>query len=285
MVYRATSLVSREGRLLLAAAIVLALPCTPAPAQGRSADQRAPDRTTEPHPTSNAEDSDSSWQYPAEPGSDWVTPPEPPHMPDPELPPDGMRRHPFRHMGLGQPLEGTSWLNRPLYVELFVGSWFGDTLVPGHVEADTGFFSGLVLGNDLSHYWGCELRLSLAYIDVEFDSEQYTSGRARTIVGDLNVLYYPWGDARWRPYGSLGLGVAGYHFVDLDNMQVDHTGASLPIGFGVKYLLRNWLALRIDIKDNVIFGGKDVGTTSNWSLTGGIEMHWGSETADRYYPW
>ncbi len=230
-------------------------------------------------------DPEQTWQYPAEPNSEWVNPTEPGQRPETGTMPSRLRRHPFRHMGLGQPLEGTSWLNRPLYVELFAGSWFGDTLVPGRVNADTGFFSGCVLGDDLSDYWGCELRLSLAYIDVQFVPEQYTSGRARTVVGDLNVLYYPWGDARWRPYGSLGLGVAGYHFVDLDNMPVDHTGAALPIGFGVKYLLRNWLAIRIDVKDHLIFGGKDIGTTNNWSLTGGVEIHWGSETSARYYPW
>ncbi len=269
-----------RGRLLLAVLLALALRAGAARAEDQAPTLPTPaDRSIQ-----NATD-DEAWQYPTQPDSDWVTPA--PALESDEGPTVRQPRwhRPFRHMGIGQPLEGTSWLNRPWYAEIFAGSWFGDTLVPGHVEADTGFFSGLVLGNDLSHYWGCELRLSLAYIDVRLEQEVYSSGEARTFVGDINVLYYPWGDAKWRPYGSLGLGIAGYHFVDLQNRQVDHTGASFPIGLGVKYLLRNWLAIRIDLKDTIIFGGNDIGTTGNWSLTGGLEVHWGGETSARYFPW
>ena len=49
--------------------------------------------------------------------------------------------------------------------------------------------------------------------------------------------------------------------------------------FGVKYLWGNQLALRLDVKDNLIFGGHGVDTTHNWSLTGGFEFHWGSGTS------
>ena len=39
-----------------------------------------------------------------------------------------------RHIGLGTPLEGTSWLNRPMYAGGFLGESFGGTLVAGEVD-------------------------------------------------------------------------------------------------------------------------------------------------------
>ena len=34
-------------------------------------------------------------------------------------------RYRIRHLGLGQPLTGTSWLNRPYYSGAFGGTWLG----------------------------------------------------------------------------------------------------------------------------------------------------------------
>ena len=188
-------------------------------------------------------------------------------------------------MGLGQPLQGTSWLNRPHFAGVFAGSWIGGSRLAEQVEQDSGLFTGYWLGSDLDHYWGCELRLSLFYVDIQYLPDGIQGGSTRNVVGDVNFLYYPWGDSRWRPYGSLGLGVSGFHFIDRDNVAVNHSGVELPIGLGVKYLSRHWLAMRFDVKDNIVFGGNDVKTTSNWSLTGGVEIHWGGDSSARYYPW
>ena len=102
---------------------------------------------------------------------------------------------------------------------------------------------------------------------------------SRNVVGDANVLYYPWGDSRWRPYGSIGLGIAGFHYVDDRNRTVNHTGLSLPLGLGVKYLCRKWLAMRLDIKDNIVFGGNGLDATNNLSLVAGVEIHWGPKSS------
>ena len=149
---------------------------------------------------------------------------------------------PRRHIGLGRPLQGTSWLNRPWYAGWFVGPWFGDTLITDRVDQDTGFFGGFWLGQDLAHYWGSELRLSYFYADIAYLPDHYSGGSTRNILGDINLLYYPWGDSRWRPYTSLGLGLAGFHFVDRQDVAVDHTQVAIPYGFGVKYQSRRFLA-------------------------------------------
>ncbi len=192
-----------------------------------------------------------------------------------------------RHIGLGQPLEGTSWLNRPFYVGAFLGESFGDTLVAGALDVRPSLMGGFCLGYDLNHYWGGELRLGLNYAEVQ--SVPIPGGHlrdnSRNTLLDAHLLYYPWGDARWRPYASVGLGVGGFHVDDDPHLLVDHTGLALPLGCGVKYLWGKQIALRLDVKDNLIFGGHGVETTHNWSLTGGFEFHWGSDSSARYYPW
>lgn len=194
----------------------------------------------------------------------------------------GIRVWPFAQ--LAEPLHGTSWLNRPYHASAFSGTWLGDSLIAGGVSQETGFFSGYRLGTDLTHHWGSELRLSLFYINTYF-SDGTRGADSRNLLGDVNLLYYPWGDTRWRPYASIGLGLAGFHFVDQDNVAVDHTGLGLPVGLGVKYLYRNWLAMRLDIKDNIVFSGNRVDTTDSWSFVGSVELHWGSKSSARYVPW
>jgi hypothetical protein len=203
----------------------------------------------------------------------------------PEQPHRGLLpRHPFRYLGMGEPLVGTSWLNRPYYVGAFGGTWDGDTLIGGSAEQESGFFGGYWLGKDLNHYWGSELRASLFYVNTVLDRGTRVV-ESRNVVGDVNLLYYPWGDSRWRPYGSIGLGFAGFHYVNAGDLAIDHTGPSLPIGLGVKYLCRNWLAFRLDLKDNIVFGGNGINATNNWSIVAGAEVHWGSKSSIRYFPW
>lgn len=190
-----------------------------------------------------------------------------------------------RHIGLGEPLEGTSWLNRPYYVGAFLGESFGAALVPGTLDMRPSALGGLWLGYDLNHYWGTELRLGLNYGKIEYLADPTLSDNSRNTLLDANLLYYPWGDSRWRPYGSIGLGIGGFHSDDHPLVTVDHTGLALPVGCGVKYLWGKQCALRLDVKDNLVFGGHGVETTHNWSVTAGFELHWGSGSSAQYYPW
>lgn len=189
------------------------------------------------------------------------------------------------HHRFGQPLEGTSWLNRPFYAGWFAGAWHGDTLIDQQVDQDTGFFSGAWLGYDHSHHWGSELRLSVFYAPISYLPEETPGDDVRTVVGDANLLYYPWGDTRWRPYASAGIGLIGFHFTDPQVLPANHTAVLLPLGAGVKYQFRRWLACRLDAKYNLAVGSDRIDAQHNWSVTGGFEFHWGTKTAASYYPW
>ncbi len=190
-----------------------------------------------------------------------------------------------RHAGLGQPLKYTSWLNRPLYAGWFIGETFGGTLASDALELEPSLFTGFWLGYDVSHYWGSEARLGLNYGDVTYLPDGNADTSSRNALADFSLLYYPWGDSRWRPYGAVGLGIGSFHFDDPAGYRIAHTGLSVPLGFGVKYLCGNRWAVRLDVRDNVIFGGHDLNTINNWSVIGGFEYHWGSVTSEQYYPW
>ena len=111
-----------------------------------------------------------------------------------------------RHSGMGQPLQGTSWLNRPSYAGWMLGGMFGDDVIGGRVDQGNDFFWGYLLGRDFDHMWGLQLRLGWSAIDIS-DAQNPPRPRSSDLfVGDVSVLYYPWGDTRWRPYILAGLG-------------------------------------------------------------------------------
>ena len=189
-----------------------------------------------------------------------------------------------RNVGWGEPLEGTSWLNRPWHVGWLVGALRGDDLVRGQVGQHTGLFGGYRVGWDFDHFWGTEARVAFANLEL-FDSQNPARPRtSRDTMYDLHLLYYPWGDARWRPYFSAGLGWAEFRFEDDQRRSFKDTTIQIPFGVGLKYYWRNWLALRIDVLDNLAFSSEHVDTMHNLSCTCGVEVHFGGSRRS-YFPW
>jgi len=180
-------------------------------------------------------------------------------------------------------LVGTSWLNRPYYAGWFIGPMFGDDPVAGGTEHGNDAFGGLLLGWDYDHYWGTQLRFGWATLGlIDDDSRRRHSNDL--FLSDLSLLYYPWGDSRWRPYLLLGLGGANFDFVDHRQNSHEATLLALPFGGGVKYQFRRWMAMRAEILDNVAFGSEGLRTMHNVSLVLGVEVHWGAKPKS-YWPW
>jgi hypothetical protein len=182
---------------------------------------------------------------------------------------------PQRHLGLGEPLTNTSWRNRPLYLSLFAGGLIGDELQEGIVSQGGGFMAGGRFGGDFDHYWGLETRLAFSDVQTNFAAGG-GYGQSRDSFFDASLLYYPWGDSRWRPYVTVGLGVANYRYNLADGTKISASAMELPWGGGVKYLLRPNIALRFDLIDNLSFeGGSRADLMNNVSFTGGIEIRFG----------
>jgi hypothetical protein len=181
---------------------------------------------------------------------------------------------PQRHLGLGEPLTNTSWRNRPLYVSLFAGGLIGDELQEGIVSQGGGFIAGGRFGGDFDHYWGLETRLAFSDVNTNFAAGGY--GQSRDSFFDASLLYYPWGDSRWRPYATIGLGVANYRYALADGTKISAGAMEVPWGGGVKYLFRPDIALRFDLIDNFsLEGGSRSDRMHNISFTGGIELRFG----------
>ncbi len=188
-----------------------------------------------------------------------------------------------RHRGLGIPLQRTSWRNRPWYAGWQIGSLHGSDLVAGAVSQRTAVTGGYWIGYDFDHYWGAELNWSFAYPELS-DTVWNIERSAGLQFWDFDLLHYPWGDARYRPYFKTGLGVTGVHFEDERQRYFNRGLVTIPLGFGLKYYWKRWLALRFDVTDRIALGAGRVATIHHWSIVGGIEWRFGAASHVRYRP-
>ncbi|MCH7728887.1 MAG: hypothetical protein IH991_20735, partial [Planctomycetes bacterium] len=165
------------------------------------------------------------------------------------------------------------------HVDAFIGGLFGDELVNNAADQEGGVFSGVRVGWDFDHFWGFEGRLGFADPTVENSAQ-----KAVVQFFDFHVLYYPWGDAKWRPFFSVGSGIARYTFSIPAVAAASEVVYHLPLGVGVKYYFHKPVALRFGLTDNLAFGSNNLSTINNFSLTGSIEWHFGGKRRT-YYPY
>lgn len=191
---------------------------------------------------------------------------------------------PHRHIGLGQPLIGTSWRNRPWYFGTFVGGVLMDDLVSNRVYQNDTSFLGLRLGFDFDHFWGLESRWAFANPELTNGAGVPLADPSRDYFADVSVAYYPFGDARWRPYLSAGLGFQTFRFNDDLDRRISESMLSLPLGVGVKYFYGPWFSLRFDLYDNLGLGNARLSGMHNFSLMAGVEFRFGGRRQS-YYPW
>ncbi len=196
-----------------------------------------------------------------------------PWEPGPPLPP---RRW-------GNPLSGTSWRNRPWQVGAFFGGLLGDDLIDGRAEQETGLIGGGRVGYDFTHHWGGEVRFAQSEFDVDVGAGADEQSGDEWLL-DVDLLLYPWGDAQWRPFVSLGAGVARLQFHDDAGDSHRETLFQIPLGVGVKYFFHRWLALRAEVTHHFILGDSGVDSRDNLSATAGVEFRFGARPRV-YYPW
>lgn len=214
------------------------------------------------------------------------------HYDQPQLKPfDWVRHLGFRHssthgphVGRGIPLEGTSWKNRPYHVDWFSGTLLGDDLIGSRVGQDNELFGGLRIGWDFDYYWGIETRFGWAKPNVQFNDPQPVATNGNYFVSDIDLVYYPWGDSKIRPYMLLGAGLARIDFVDETNRTFNTTLFTTPFGGGIQFQQRPWMVWRLEVLDNLSYGADGVDTLHNISLTAGLELRFGARPAS-YWPW
>ncbi|MEO8495776.1 MAG: hypothetical protein ABI614_11940, partial [Planctomycetota bacterium] len=177
-----------------------------------------------------------------------------------------------RHSGLGEPLEETSWRSRAHSAGSFGGAIFGATSANDRLDPGYGGIFGLRFGWDYDHCWGLEKRFGFAQMDV-YDLQRHLHQTVNLELGDVDLLFYPWGDSRWRPYMMLGAGLSHYTFQDDTGDRLSRVLLELPFGVGVKYLYSEGILCRLDVVDNLMIGGGGgVDTMNNLSLALGLEF-------------
>jgi hypothetical protein len=203
---------------------------------------------------------------------------------------DWMRKWGFHHSSTdgrffdkSVPLVHSSWLNRPYHVDWFFGPLLSDNPVEGRLTQSNDMFGGLRAGWDFDYYWGIEWRFGWADPDIFVDgSSDGLTGDY--FVSDIDFVYYPWGDTKVRPYFQAGLGVTRLDAVHEDLTPQQATLLGMPFGVGVQFTQTPWLAWRLEIIDNLAFGGDGIDTMNNFAFTGGMEVRLGARP-NSYWPW
>jgi hypothetical protein len=180
---------------------------------------------------------------------------------------------PDRHIGKGQPLQGTSWLNRPYHVDWLFGTRLSAGQITSGIQQDDSIYGGYRLGRDFDHYWGQEIQFSFTQSSLSTSDGSVAINRDWGL--DASLLYYPWGDARWRPYVRGGMGVERMRFHTATGRGINELLFAMPVGVGVKYYVDRWLALRLDLTDHIAFGKGDIQTAHQMAMTFGVEVHFG----------
>lgn len=193
---------------------------------------------------------------------------------------------PGHHVGRGEPLIGTTWLNRPIFAGFFIGGLNGDTLVPGEINQSVGFMGGIRLGWDYDLYWGLETRVAFTSLGLDFAGYPGLASLSNDVLmWDSSLVYYPWGDSRWRPFFEVGVGLWDNDFLDRYGVRHSDAVLAIPFGLGLKYRVSDWITFRTELIDNLVFGGNaGFETQNNLSLTSGLEFRFGG-TRKSYFPW
>ena len=189
-----------------------------------------------------------------------------------------------RFTGKGEPLIGSSWLNRPFSFGGFVGPYFGQRLISGRIDQDNDVLAGFHTGWDFDDYWGTEFRFAWARPHLYNLQQPQLNRQLKYYSMDWRLHYYPWGDSRIRPYGLLGIGLADFRFVDDFGNRGDTTPGMMPFGVGIKYLWCRWLSFRTEFVNNLAFSKGELTTMHNLTLTFGMELRFGTKPRG-YWPW
>ncbi|MEX2169528.1 MAG: outer membrane beta-barrel protein [Pirellulales bacterium] len=188
-----------------------------------------------------------------------------------------------RSVGRGQPLRGTSWLNRPFEVGVDFGALVTTKAFAPNSRRNNDILGALHLGWDWDHYWGSQFRFAWSTPDLATGVGNVIPSN-NFYIYDLSLMYYPWGDSRVRPYYRAGFGLTNVNLINDLGSKQNESLFTIPFGVGVKYQIHRTMVFRGEIVDNLAFGQNDVGTLNNFTLTFGVEWRFGGQPPT-YWGW
>lgn len=147
-----------------------------------------------------------------------------------------------------------SWQWYPLYFEKFTGIIHVNEPVHDQIHNGTGNLFGGRWGWDFARYAGVETRLGYTRATLKDTLYPLIPSHENFLFWDAELLIYPFGDTKWRPFAMLGMGLVDLGFIDDRGREWHQDLITMPFSVGVKYRLDNHNALRFEVADNVIFG-------------------------------
>lgn len=171
------------------------------------------------------------------------------------------------------------WRDRPFSGDYQVGMIAGNQRQRGD---SSGLFISKRLGWDVADTWGLEARIAEGWLNDESGHISFWRPTTGATLADANILFYPLGESRWRPYATIGAGFGSFSFTNDQLQRVSRVQADLPMGIGLKYPIKEWLVLRAELLDNVAVGSGVM--QSNFSATGGIGFRFGN-LRNHFWPW
>ncbi|MBS0208438.1 MAG: porin family protein [Planctomycetes bacterium] len=190
-----------------------------------------------------------------------------------------------RYRPWGTPLQHTSWQSRKFSFAFMGGEFFPGNPMGSRITGQPGYIGSFRFGWDFEHYWGLEVRLGTASTGLRDSVSTNPPSDMKMFLADMNLMYYPWGDTRWRPYATAGLGLATVAYGS-DAANVNATAGAMPFGFGVKYRHNERWILRAEFLDHYTFQSSfGANQMNNLTLTAGIEYRLGIASRRSYWPW
>ena len=189
-----------------------------------------------------------------------------------------------RAIGPGEPLRGTSWLNRPYEVAMDFGALVMTDRPATNVRSGNDLFAAIHAGWDWDHYWGTQFRVGWSTPELDNTNVANDDKADNLFITDLSVMYYPWGDSRSRPYCRLGMGLTDIEFTNNLSQRQHESLFTIPIALGIKYQFRRWLVWRAEFANNLAIGQNQTNTLNNITLTFGLEGRFGGRPTG-YWAW
>jgi hypothetical protein len=185
-----------------------------------------------------------------------------------------------------QPMMRESWLLHPFNFSVFEGALFATPPIAPQFNTAVSYFTGFRIGWDYATHFGGETRFGFSKVFLLDATRSVEVGYQQIFYFDSNLLIYPLGDTRWRPFLSIGGGLADVLIVDNVGLRL-HPGAfNLPMGCGIKYRYGPRIAFRADFRDNLTFSGAGgLRTLNNIEAVGGVEFRFGGGNRRTYWPW
>jgi outer membrane beta-barrel protein len=136
----------------------------------------------------------------------------------------------------------------------FIGGYFFDR--------DLDLDNDLVYGVRLGYFFTKALEAEISFEGVSTEDDR-TNGDADLLQWHIDGLYHFPINEKLFPYLAVGMGVANY---DIDGRSSD-SDFLLNYGAGVKYLIKDWLAIRLDARQPVTFDDTNFNFMVNLGLS------------------